>query len=92
MNGQPNPSTPGTGLLSTNGEPAVPVEVPYLDDAAVALIWRNVLFGGEPGSGKSVWFDRSAMREALSAPAADGWTVTVCDPKEGERRGADPGR
>jgi hypothetical protein len=83
------PTTPGTGVLSTNGEPAVPVEVPYLDDATAALIYRNLLFGGMPGGGKSYLPNLSTAHAALSA---DGPLPIGDDPKEGGRGDADPGR
>jgi hypothetical protein len=88
MDGQ-TPTTPGTGVLSTKGGTAVPVEVPYLDDATVALLVRNQLFGGMPGAGKSYHLRLLTVHAALSA---DGPLPVGDDPKEGGRRDADPGR
>jgi hypothetical protein len=88
MDGQP-PTTPGTGVLPTNGGTAVPAEVPYLDDATAALLVRNYLLGGMPGAGKSYLLNLLTVHAALSA---DGPLPVGDDPKEGGRRDADPGR
>jgi hypothetical protein len=92
MDGQ-TPTTPGTGVLSTNGASAVAVEVPYLDDATddatVALLVRNQLLGGMPGAGKSYLLNLLTVHAALST---DGPLPVGDDPKEGGRGDADPGR
>ncbi len=89
MDGQPNATEPGAGLLATAGGPAEPVELPHLDDATVALVCRNLLFGGMPGSGKSVPLNLLTMHAALST---DGPLPVGDDSKEGGRGDADPGR
>ncbi len=88
MDGQPNPTNLGTGPLSTSGGTAEPVELPG-GDATVALVCRNLLFGGMPGSGKSVPLNLLTVHAALST---DGPLPVGDDPKEGGRGDADPGR
>ena len=56
---------PGTGLSVTSGG-FRPVEVPHLDDATATLIYRSLLMGGEPGSGKSVPLALLTLPEVLS--------------------------
>jgi len=66
---------PGTGLPVTNGA-VQPVQVPHLDDATVALLWRNMLIGGMPGSGKANPLRTLAVHAAL-APERDATSVGV---------------
>ena len=59
-------TTPGTGLMATPDSGSRPVAAPYPDDATLPLIYRNMLVGGEPGSGKSGPFRLLVADEALS--------------------------
>jgi hypothetical protein len=60
-----------------------------MDDETVVVIYRNLLIGGEPGSGKSYQLNLLTAHAALST---DGPLPVGDDPKEGGRRDADPGR
>jgi hypothetical protein len=66
MDDQPTITQPGTGLPVTDGGVPRQVQVPHVDDATVALVHRNMLVGGQPGSGKSSLMNLLAAHAALT--------------------------
>jgi hypothetical protein len=89
MDAHANTDQPGAGLLSSNGDPAEPVQAPYMDEATMRLFFGNLLIGGEPGGGKSVALNLLAAHAALSA---GGPASAVVDGEDGGDGDADPGR
>jgi predicted ATP-dependent serine protease len=71
MTAMDNPNKPGSGLHA-GPDGVQPVEMLHLDDATVALVRRNVLVGGLPGSGKSGLLNGIVAHAALSALPVDG--------------------
>ena len=65
MDDQPTITQPGTGLPGTDGGVPRQVQVRHVDDAAVAVVYRNMLVGGQPGCGKSALLNLCTVQEAL---------------------------
>jgi hypothetical protein len=69
-----------------NGQPNPTTET---TDATTALVTRNLLIGGMPGSGKSVALN---LLTAYAALSTDSPFPVGTNRKEGGRRDADSGR